>query len=282
MENITKKTLLETVDTAIEYSAKLDRNLNSVIGAEQQVIGTAEESLTEIDVAFDDLAKSVLDALNKRREVLKKNVMRIQEEGLAPLRACRDVISHTLKTTQSYICEGQELMEQRNCDVERSLKYIDQSSLLGSLPAVPNLEEVPAISFQLNVDSLRNSLVCRILSAGVVSRMGPVQITSIVEKPGALLVNWEEVEERGLDDQCFRLQLSVGAHPTPLPRHSAAVYRDVYQGADSSCVVRDVHPGTQYTLRVCCKDERGDWCAWSLPRVAATTLPAFCECLVHT
>lgn len=29
--------------------------------------------------------------------------------------------------------------------------------------------------------------------AGKVSRMGPVQITNIVEQPGALLVSWEEV-----------------------------------------------------------------------------------------
>ncbi|KAG8245620.1 Cytokine receptor-like factor 3 [Homalodisca vitripennis] len=64
-----------------------------------------------------------------------------------------------------------------------------------SLPAVPNMEEVPAITFQLNLDSLQSSLVSSILSAGEVSRMGPVQITSVLEKPGALLVHWEEVGE---------------------------------------------------------------------------------------
>lgn len=37
MESNSKSNLLETVDTAIEYSAKLEKNLNLVIKAEQQV-----------------------------------------------------------------------------------------------------------------------------------------------------------------------------------------------------------------------------------------------------
>lgn len=37
MESNSKSNLLETVDTAIEYSAKLEKNLNLVLKAEQQV-----------------------------------------------------------------------------------------------------------------------------------------------------------------------------------------------------------------------------------------------------
>lgn len=76
----------------------------------------------------------MLDALNNRREALKKKVSDIEEEGLAPLKACRDLIKQTLKSTQNYICEGQDLLD--SCDtikmnVERCLTYFDQSSLLG-------------------------------------------------------------------------------------------------------------------------------------------------------
>lgn len=50
------------------------------------------------------------------------------------MKACRDMIKQTLKSTQKYICEGQDLLgkcESRQVDEERCLKYFDQSSLLG-------------------------------------------------------------------------------------------------------------------------------------------------------
>jgi len=62
-----------------------------------------------------------------------------------------------------------------------------------SLPAVPNLEEVPDVSFQCPVESIRAELERTLTGVGRVSRMGPVQVTEVEEKPGALLVRWEEV-----------------------------------------------------------------------------------------
>ncbi|KAG8268330.1 Cytokine receptor-like factor 3, variant 2 [Homalodisca vitripennis] len=84
-----------------------------------------------------------------------------------------------------------------------------------------------------------------------------------------------EVEDRGVDDHTYLLQLAAGFHPTPVPNRSAAVYRDVYRGPDTSCVVRDVRPGAPYTLRVCGCGEQGQWGAWSLPRLATTHQLAF-------
>ena len=62
-----------------------------------------------------------------------------------------------------------------------------------SLPAVPNLEEVPDVSFQCPVETIRAELERTLAGVGRVSRMGPVQVTEVEEKPGALLVRWEEV-----------------------------------------------------------------------------------------
>lgn len=93
---------------------------------------TAEESNLEIDTAFDNLTKCVLNALNKRREALKEKVQKIEEEGTAPLNACYKLIFETLKNTHTYICEGQDLLHQREMiDMNLYLKYLDQSSLLG-------------------------------------------------------------------------------------------------------------------------------------------------------
>lgn len=62
-----------------------------------------------------------------------------------------------------------------------------------SLPAVPSLEEVPDVSFQCPMESVSVKVEQTLSGVGAVSRMGPVQVTEVDEKPGALLVRWEEV-----------------------------------------------------------------------------------------
>lgn len=58
---------------------------------------------------------------------------------------------------------------------------------------MPNLDEVPAVTFQCNLETIKDNIIERISDAGIVSCIGPVQLTSVVEKPGGLLISWEEV-----------------------------------------------------------------------------------------
>jgi len=66
-------------------------------------------------------------------------------------------------------------------------------SLHFSALRVPKKEELPHISIQLPGRDLQVQLCSEIMAAGKVSSRGPVQLTVIEEKPGALLLNWEEV-----------------------------------------------------------------------------------------
>lgn len=277
MDNFSKKMLLDTVDTAIEYSSKLEDLLKSVKAAQKQVTTTAEESCLEIDKAFGELANTLLITLNERREVLKNRVIKIRNEGLAPLKSCQEVIHDKLKTTQNYICEGQSLLEQKgNIDIDQGVQYFERSALLGSLPAVPNLEEVPAVTFHIKLSTLKSCISSTISSAGTVCRIGPVQVSDVIEKPGALLVCWEELEsERPVDVQSFLLQMAVGSYPGVKQSNSEARYRDVYSGPETTYMIRDLYPGQHYTLRVCCKTEDGKWSAWSLPHVAVTNIKPY-------
>ncbi|XP_075230786.1 cytokine receptor-like factor 3 [Lycorma delicatula] len=279
MEEFCRKTLSETVDTATEYSSKLEELTASIIKAQQQVKVTAEESLMEIENVFDELTMVILAAIEKRRSHLKKKVKKIEEKGLAPLNACHEVIINKLKLTQNYICEGQHILDQlhKRVDVTNTSNYLDQASFLGCLPAVPNLDEVPAVTFQCNVDSIKNSIIERISDAGTVSCIGPIQLTNVQEKPGGLFVHWEEVEvERPVDIQSFRLQIAVGDYPDANQNHTNAKYRDIYEGMDSAYLVRDLKTNQPYTFRVCCQESGSKcWSAWSLPKVATTHIPPF-------
>lgn len=74
------------------------------------------------------------------------------------------------------------------------LKFLQPCFSCYSLPEVPALCAVPSVSVDFPSDpSMIEELQDLIDQAGRVSRMGPVQITNIVEQPGALLVSWEEV-----------------------------------------------------------------------------------------
>ncbi|XP_046405509.1 cytokine receptor-like factor 3 isoform X2 [Ischnura elegans] len=271
---------------------------------------SASMTLGHIDAAFGEIKTRLVDSLERRRAALKAEVISIQKEGLAPLIACREIVCQKLEETEEYILEGKALLGTAVGDlpVVDCSSYCEQASNLGNLPAVPKLEEVPRISFDLRVGEVLPDLLKVVVSAGRVSRMGPVQLTQLEEKPGALLVHWEEVDlERTVDVLSFRLQCAHGdlsesgiatavegggdveesegtskgkGTPTRLPSTSRFLegnFHDMYRGPETEHLVRDLKPGEQYTFRVCCRVE-GDteWSAWSLPRVAATNQDHFC------
>lgn len=60
------------------------------------------------------------------------------------------------------------------------------------LPEVPSLSEVPFITTNFT-DDLFKEIQSLVDSDGRVYERAPVQITEVEERPGALLVKWEEV-----------------------------------------------------------------------------------------
>nr|CAD7461463.1 unnamed protein product [Timema tahoe] len=279
MESMSKKNIIETVDTAKDYACKLEDLLSSVKGANDQIQTSTQKTISEIDSTFDLLVSTLLESLNKRRALLRTEALRLRDDGLAPLKACRDIIDEKLRVTKLYIEEGRNILRVGGLttSLEKTLCFTEQASLLGSLPAVPNLEEVADLSFQCPVESIVPELQQCVANIGQVSRMGPVQITEVHEKPGALLVQWEEVDyERVVDVHSFRLQLAYG-DVRGQDHLQLSNYHDTYVGPEGQHLVRDLRPGVPYTFRVCCRVEgSSDWSAWSLPRVALTHQEPFC------
>ncbi|KAJ8883733.1 hypothetical protein PR048_015587 [Dryococelus australis] len=80
-----------------------------------------------------------------------------------------------------------------------------------------------------------------------------------------------------VDVHSFRLQLAYG-DVRGQDHLVASNFHDVYVGPESQYLVRDLQPNVPYTFRVCCRAEGASgWSAWSLPRVAVTLQPPFCE-----
>ena len=62
------------------------------------------------------------------------------------------------------------------------------------LPEVPSLSEVPYITTDLT-DDLYKEIQSLVSNDGRIFERAPVQITEVEERPGALLVKWEEVSK---------------------------------------------------------------------------------------
>lgn len=163
MEDISKITVIETLDTAKEYASKLEDLIKSVEVATQQVgalfyiciialiltvllticnaflwywqVNTStQQAIEDIDNAFSLVTSVLVEALNKRRSVLKAEALKFQEDGLIPLKACHDLIAEKLKSTQLYIEEGHDILRVGGCtSAEESLRFSEKASQLGRL-----------------------------------------------------------------------------------------------------------------------------------------------------
>ena len=89
------------------------------------------------------------------------------------------MVIYTTHSNGRYICQ--------NHDVANLFYYFTSR-----LPEVPSLSEVPYITTDLT-DDLYKEIQSLVSNDGRIFERAPVQITEVEERPGALLVKWEEV-----------------------------------------------------------------------------------------
>lgn len=96
----------------------------------------------------------------------------MREQSLVPLEECILDISTRIGKTESLINQGNSLLQGT---ISNFHEFNEKSSALGSLPEIPDLREVPYLSFQSEAH-LENDLrdICSRL--GEVYRIAPVQV----------------------------------------------------------------------------------------------------------
>ncbi|XP_019872756.1 cytokine receptor-like factor 3 [Aethina tumida] len=267
-----KKEVSDTLGAAKIYLQRLKCLDKELQVAEKQVDNTYLEAEQIINDTFSNLKDTIIKILIGRRQNLIDQAQKVRKEGLTPLRDCRSVISDKMKSTLDLLKLGDSLLSGTNKNIGT---FTQKSTVLGALPEVPELTEVPYISFQYEVnleDELRR--ICS--QIGEVSRIAPVQISELVQKPGAILVEWSvnADDERGSDIQYFRLQRAYG--DVLNDKHLVANFVDCFEGLDTQFLAKDIQPNQPYSFRVCCKYEGStEWSPWSLAKVAFTELKHF-------
>jgi hypothetical protein len=83
---------------------------------------------------FDLFTSVLVEALHRRRNVLKAEAVRFEEDGLVPLKACRDLVDGKLRATQLYIEEGRNILRDGGfTSAEEILRFTEKASQLGRL-----------------------------------------------------------------------------------------------------------------------------------------------------
>lgn len=92
------------------------------------------KAVEDIDNAFDLFTSVLVDALHKRRNILKTEAFRFQEEGLIPLEACYDLIAGKLKSTKLFIEEGNRILRVGGLNSpDETIRFSEKASQLGRL-----------------------------------------------------------------------------------------------------------------------------------------------------
>ncbi|CAH0553936.1 unnamed protein product [Brassicogethes aeneus] len=267
-----KNEVFDTLQAAKVYLHRLKSLDNELESAEKQIDNTFDETEKIINDTFHNLKETITKILVKRQEHLLEQARKVKKGGRHPLEDCRSVVQEKIDCTEKLLKMGDLLLSGK---VDGVNEFMKNSSLLGALPEVPELTEVPFISFQYEICN-ENELTKICSQIGEISRIAPIQISNLGERPGAILVEWQVVEneERCTDIQAFRLQRAFG--DVVKEKHLIANFVECYKGLDTQFLVRELQANQLYSFRVCCMFEgSNDWSPWSLPQVSKTNLKSF-------
>ncbi|XP_066961686.1 cytokine receptor-like factor 3 [Macrobrachium rosenbergii] len=267
--------LVDTITTLEQHHEQLLELCEQINLAKKQVTDSASNTKTTINTVFENFLAAVTDTVNERCKKLIEEVEKVQEEALDPLEQCSQMLEAKVREASERVEQGKRLQKHGGVLAKDTvIRFQEEAGAMTSLPEVPALCAVPSVSVEFPSDpSLIEGMHQLLADAGTVSRMGPVQITNIVEKPGALLVSWEEVDEDVSDDGIeFYLQCSTAGAVDS----KTAAFHCRYKGPDYSYLLRDIYAGESYLLRVASRREGSTSLGpWSLVQSAKTTIPHF-------
>ncbi|KAK9703271.1 hypothetical protein QE152_g29447 [Popillia japonica] len=265
---INKNEIIESVNAAQDYIQALTGLENEVKNAEKQIETSANDAEILIKQSFSNLLTEIKKTLENRQQLLLQQIDKVRERSLKPLRDCRNIIVTKIDNTKTFKELANNVMTDNR--LYNAVTFEKNMSMLGSLPEVPQLKEVPYISYHYE-SVVYKDIIDSCKTLGSIQSIAPVQIASLVEKPGSVLVEFISVEQEDklTDIQEYRLQKAY-------LNDGGACYQDCYIGPETQFLVRDLQVNEVYLFRVCCKFEGAStWSSWSIPQSGKTTIKPY-------
>ncbi|XP_052773791.1 cytokine receptor-like factor 3 [Mya arenaria] len=264
--------VIDTLDTAHSQQMQLNQQLESLVHAKQQIEESSSNAKDSVRTYFDSVRESLYSALTKRMNQLLGEVDRLESSNLQPLLECEDMITTAMSAATSCMEKGKEVLASGPEDhVDDLLKFKDfaLSKDLNIVPEVPNLYDVAFLDVVFQ-DGISRELGEVISQVGHVTDRPSVHVTEVEERPGALLVKWEELDDH-IEAVQFRLQFCYGE--VKASQAHRATFQNTYTGPNMHHLVKRLKVKQPYSFRVSCRGENEDqWSVWSVPRVASTSI----------
>ncbi|XP_067136712.1 cytokine receptor-like factor 3 [Centruroides vittatus] len=263
----------ESLSTGKDYLKHLQDLLDQLGIAVRQVDQSAKKSENLVKDYFTNITKLITTTLERRRDQLLTEITTFYNEAIVPLVECQKEIEENMAATSAVLREGENILKK---DVpvssEQITSYLSKTSMIGLLPEVPNPAQVANINVNFST-KLLPEISSLIHNHGFVSAFSPVQIIHVEERPGGLVIHWEETDEENIEERTFGLQYCSGnVRKNPQLVNN---YEFAYKGPEKSYLVRDIQYRKQYTFRVSCCVKNGEWKRWSEPHIAMTTIPNY-------
>ena len=280
---------IETLDSARQHKCELEGRKSQLQHAIFQVTNTADIAKKEVESYFLAMQEKIVNEIEKRQRCLIDEINTIEEEALNPLKDCQMLVDEGIEEASAVIDSGENML---NYDLESKTglgqvkKFISltRSLSLDSVPEVPRTVDVASISILFNPDCV-SAIVRSIHSEGNVCSQSPVQILSLKDIPGGIIVDWRDLEDIAFDQTpVYRLQSYHGKlNISNKSMHSQgkSSFKDEYIGPCTSFVVRNLQSNSVYTFRVSRSPVNADnyihkqWGPWSVCQEKMTVMPGF-------
>ncbi|KXJ28571.1 cytokine receptor-like factor 3 [Exaiptasia diaphana] len=261
----------ESLQNLDNYKAYLSSELVNVNSTREGVKCSIAKAKKEVEDKFESIEQQLLKALALRKKDILLAINDVANKDLEPLNNLEEKINGELETVEKLKIQGNDILEEEDSVIsekaEQTLKEINIQQ-----NRYPNM---PCISQTLSVTFEENHIEC-VNHIGEISMTGSLQIVTLAEQPGGMLVEWDDTfsdsesvtEYSGVQE--YILQCCCTDNKG---NHDGAVFNTVYNGEGMSHVVTDLEPHVSYTFRVCGRFGRdGRWSSWSIPRSGMTTL----------
>ncbi|KAK0058945.1 cytokine receptor-like factor 3 isoform X1 [Biomphalaria pfeifferi] len=261
------------MDSAHSYQYELAEVIDGIKCLQSQINSSSDASKKQVEDHFNRLKNALISALDSRRDHLCKEIETIRASALRPLEECKTLVEENLKLATHVMEEGTAILSNDpESSVEKIIKFKDnpKTKALSSVPAIPGPSEVACVNVNLSPDFQKQMEAVINLEGKILAR-APVQIIEALEKPGSLLIQWADESDDDSEICEFWLQYAMGNYKSI--NEINAVFHTAYTGTATSFLIKHLRTQTAYTFRVCGRvDSETPWSAWSIPRVAFTTI----------
>lgn len=271
----TRLAIKESLKKLDEYTTYLRSRLTDIKSTREGVNDSISKARIVVNERFEEIRKEIAHVLEARQRGILNTIAEIERKDLDPLTSLEDRINGDLDNTVQCIEKGNSALDEDDATLLSEGKNLNNELQISSIryPDTPCISQTLSVTFS---ESHTQSVLDAVNSLGEMSMTGTLQITELLEQPGAILVQWYDEtfsDSESITDYSGVQEYMLQCCRTDNKGNCDSVFSTVYCGEESSHLVTDLEPLVSYTFRVCGRfGNEGKWGSWSIPRNGITTL----------